>query len=490
MAGQTSSYTKPDGFSWLLILKIHKYLNTHGAFFAGSITTILALCIYLFTMAPDITWSHFSSDGGELITAAVTLGIPHPPGYPTYVLLGKLASLLPIGSVAFRFNLFSAVAASVSAGFVAGIAFENLKGIHSARIAATATGLTVAFAPLVWSQATVTEVYALNLALLSIFLWALLGQRSSLLTGALLGISITSHLTSILLLPMAFVLTRRGHRIQLFGGIVLGLLPILALPILANQASPVIWGDPKSLDGWIWLISGQLYSGNFTVPGFAEFLNRLSLWSTAVWHQFAFIGWLFVLIGISTYRQGSRKLAWMLISALLYALFSLAYGTSDYLLFLAPSLLLLSPILAAGLSRMGHWSLLLPLILLLLNFSHYNLREDKIIRPMVEEIFSQLPPEAIILTPGDQSIFTLWYFTHVEGKRSDLFLVDSNLLAFEWYRERLKIQYPELKGLDGDNVSLFQALNSNNRQLCTLSLQSPKSVICHHNREYRLLDIN
>ena len=53
---------------------------------------IISFAAYYATLAPTITWAHDGADGGDLITAAYTLGVAHPPGYPTYVLLGKLSS--------------------------------------------------------------------------------------------------------------------------------------------------------------------------------------------------------------------------------------------------------------------------------------------------------------------------------------------------------------------------------------------------------------
>ncbi len=483
MNGYFSSLQKQDGPGSSHILNGLRSHPSFRIFVVGSLTAILALSIYLITLAPDITWSHFSSDGGELITAAVTLGIPHPPGYPTYVLLGKLISFLPIGTIAFRFNLFSALAASIAAGFVAVTALESVSENGSANSVALATGLTIAFAPLIWGQAAVAEVYTLNLALVSFFLWALLGHRSSLLTGVLLGLSITTHLTSLLLLPMAIVLTARGRRTHLIGGLFMGLSPLLLLPIFAKLGSPVIWGDTTNLRGWLWLISGQLYASNLSLPNSTEILFRLSSWSKVILNQFAIFGWLFIIIGIANNRQDPRKNVWLLISVLLYALFNFFYSTPDSFLILLPILLLLSPILAAGLSRVGPWSLLLPLVLLGVNFNHQNLREDQHVRPLVEELLEELPQEAVLLTPGDQSIFTLWYFKHVEGQRPDLRLVDSNLFAFDWYRKRLKISYPELKGLENDDLELFHSLNSRIRPFCTLSLQSPETVSCHHSSD-------
>ena len=76
----------------------------------------LALGLYASTAAPWLTWEHAGADGGDLITAAITGGVPHPSGYPTYCLLGRLYALLPLGSSARRLNLFSATAAALPWG--------------------------------------------------------------------------------------------------------------------------------------------------------------------------------------------------------------------------------------------------------------------------------------------------------------------------------------------------------------------------------------
>jgi len=63
------------------------------------------LLIYLGTIAPGLTWANNGADGGDLITAAATGGIPHPTGYPVYMLLARFFLFLPLGSLAFGKNL-------------------------------------------------------------------------------------------------------------------------------------------------------------------------------------------------------------------------------------------------------------------------------------------------------------------------------------------------------------------------------------------------
>jgi hypothetical protein len=81
-----------------------------GALVAGG----LALLLYVRTAAPGLTWAHDGADGGDLIAAAMNWGVPHPSGYPTYCLLARLFALLPLGSIARRFNLFSSASAALA----------------------------------------------------------------------------------------------------------------------------------------------------------------------------------------------------------------------------------------------------------------------------------------------------------------------------------------------------------------------------------------
>ncbi|MGH7741351.1 MAG: glycosyltransferase family 117 protein, partial [Candidatus Eiseniibacteriota bacterium] len=67
-------------------------------------------CVYLTTLTPTVPFW----DSGEFIAVSKILGIPHPPGTPLYVLLGRLVSLIPLASVAQRLNGFSAVSSAIA----------------------------------------------------------------------------------------------------------------------------------------------------------------------------------------------------------------------------------------------------------------------------------------------------------------------------------------------------------------------------------------
>src|SRR5512136_2825733 len=94
-------------------------------FLPPGILALFLMGVYLTTMAPGLTWANFGVDGGDLITAAATGGIAHPTGYPLYLLLARLFQYLPIGSLAFRTNLMSALASTSAAALVYSIVVRS-----------------------------------------------------------------------------------------------------------------------------------------------------------------------------------------------------------------------------------------------------------------------------------------------------------------------------------------------------------------------------
>src|SRR6266699_5321420 len=75
---------------------------------------LVALVVYSWTLAPTVTLT----DSGELVVAAYGLGVAHPPGFPLWVMLAHLASLVPFGSVAVRVNFSSALFGSLACAMV------------------------------------------------------------------------------------------------------------------------------------------------------------------------------------------------------------------------------------------------------------------------------------------------------------------------------------------------------------------------------------
>lgn len=454
---------------------------------AGVVTSGVLLMVYGLTLAPDLSWAHGSYDGGELITAAATLGVPHPPGYPVYVVLGKLFSIVPVGSIAFRLNAMSAIAVATAAGLLAALLFLRSQ-VKSGAAALIAIGGGVSFGllPLIWNQATVAEVYGLDLAFVAAFLFCLVGLRAPIAAGVFLGLSVVSHPTSLLLVPLALSLTPRDQWHRLAAGSAAGLAPLMLLPILARSGSPVIWGEPDTLEGWWWLVSGSLYRANLRLPltlldAFAS-AQRASIWAAP----------LLILAGLTlpavAARLDSRQraLVWPLgLTIALYGAFVLLYQTPDAYVLLAPALLLLVFLLMDALPVPPRLAVLFPILMLVAGLQQQSLRQDGTVRALATSVLTAAPEQAIVLTPGDRTVFTMWYFQHVEGLRNDIILVDQNLFAFDWYRAQIRAGHPDLAGLDSDDVDRFRQVNSV-RPICEAGLVSAAASGVPPGYTYRL----
>ena len=407
------------------------------------------LLIYIATMSPELTRAHYGADGGELITAAVTLGVPHPPGYPTYVLLGKLFSFLPYGSVAIRFHIFSAITTAAAAALLTAI---HLDRKPKAGWTAVLPALIFAFTAPVWSQAIITEVYGLNLLMVALFLWAI-HKKKGWLVALFLGLSITTHLTSLFLLPLALFSTRKSGWKPFIGGLLAGLSPFLLLPLFARGNSPIVWGDPSTFCGWVWLISGKLYHPNAFALSLTAVLPRIYSWLR---------DGLFLLLPLALLiiwkRDRSVRPFVLLGTAVLYILYALLYRTTDAIVLTLPAVLLLA---AALPSLKPLWPV--PIFLFLLNFNALSLHHAPSSRPQAEQLLQSVPTDAILFTQGDLTIFDLWYYQQAEGMRPDLLLIDSDLFAFTWYRARLKRLYPDILAVDEDNLEQFERMNGERR---------------------------
>src|SRR5436305_4049394 len=88
-------------------------LDYRPSYLAATIVSAVVLALYLITLAPSTAmW-----DTSEYISAAYTMGIPHPPGNPFFIILGRVFSILPIaGNVAMRINVLAAICSAVAAG--------------------------------------------------------------------------------------------------------------------------------------------------------------------------------------------------------------------------------------------------------------------------------------------------------------------------------------------------------------------------------------
>jgi 4-amino-4-deoxy-L-arabinose transferase-like glycosyltransferase len=202
-----------------------------------------SLALYIRTLAPDL----LLGDSGEFQTVVYTLGMTHPTGYPVFVLLGRIFTLLPIGEMAWRANLFIAVLGAMA---VTGV-YLIVRLLGSWRLAAGFGAFVLAINPMFWFHAIIAELYipacAFSAAIiLFVFLWRQKGAPQFLTVAGLLGgLSLGVHSTVALIAPGILLFlcltaqSRRAWLAALFGGVLglaLALGSFLALDAYDNDA--------------------------------------------------------------------------------------------------------------------------------------------------------------------------------------------------------------------------------------------------------------
>lgn len=459
-----------------------------GAAIVGTVT----LAVYGLTVAPGLTWAHDGVDGGDLATAVANLGIPHPPGYPTYVLLGRLATmLLPIGDTAHRLNLLSAASATLSvvavylclvcsqAGFVTSQPHEHRL------IASGSAALMLAFSPVFWSQAIITEVYALNaafVALALLLLYRIISGAADVKTvlpwlGLTLGFGLGNHQTLVFLIPAVAILLRRRRRdlrlewktvAKSVLALAAGLTVYLYLPLRAAARPVPNWGNPVTIERFLWMVSGSAYRHYLFGLPLSDVPVRLSAWAAGLLAQYRIWGVALGLIGFwrLAEQEGDRALAGGL-AFLLYTIYAIGYDTTDSYVYLIPAYLVFALWIGRGVGyllelareRRGRWASLstvalvaaplLPLIPLLLNYSSMDLSCDVAAAQYGARVMREAPPGSTIISATDGHTFSLWYAQEVSDPRPDIVVLDQDLLQYSWYVGNLRSRYPQLS-LPGD----------------------------------------
>jgi len=466
------------------------------------------LLLYWDTMAPGLTWAHQGSDGGDLITAAAVGGVAHPTGYPVYLIIARVFQLLPLGSLAYRTNIMSAVFAVLAALLVYGVVTKYLsdKGVDHYWLPGIIAAYSFGLAPILWSQAVITEVYTLHAFFIALILYLFLIRSSSWidrLRGVVLGLAMGNHITSIFLLPAAIWLSalekdapaqlsdttwawmksvRLSSIRRQLTWMLIGLSIYMILPLRAVTSPAINWGNPVNPKNFWGLVSGSLYQAHYLGASIDVFWGRSQALASLLLEQFGLLGLLVAAIGAVVFFQVSRLhliTLWCFIS---FSIFAFAYNTVDSYLYLIPALISLSIWIGLGVGGLLEISknrfrilviaAVFTLLVYILGLSRDNYQAVDASGDFRAEIFGkvvmeQAPDNAIIFAEGDQAVFTLWYFHFALKERPDIAVISADLLHYDWYQGGIRSQYPSLIL---PNAFLLQE---------TVIASNPKRPICY-----------
>jgi hypothetical protein len=458
--------------------------------FAAAFVVLLAMGIYLRTLLPSTGFW----DTGEAQTVPPTLSIFHPTGFPTYTMLGWLWSQLPIGEVAWRMNLLSAVCVALASGFVVLIA-GHLITERDRAVRATAAGIAgaaFAFASEPWENATRADVHAISILSVCLVLWLLLTWRAAerdgarraggWLVGAALafGLGLGVHpiigLFAIGIFPWLFVVDRRfWRRWRLIGlcmaAVALGLASFgyIWLRAITDPEPPLFYARPDTWDRFRYLVFAEQFSGLFR--DFREPLADLAAkWADAervLAAQFVAPGWLLVAVGAAVVAARSLgTFAVLLLFVIGNVAYSMNFRDGDIDRYYMPTVAVLAPLLGVALAATAAacgnavaeagrrlvtslgsrrflaalagavvlgLGALLPAASLVTGYEAHDQSRNRDADAWVGSVHALLPPNAVVVSWWSYST-PLWHHRWVLGERPDLTIIDERDVLDDGYR--------------------------------------------------------
>ena len=439
--------------------------------------------VYAWASAPGVGWM----DSGELTAAAYTLGGAHPPGHPGHSLLGKLATFVPVGEIAFRVSVLSCASMAAALSAVVALARrlspDPLLGRVSGVVAAALAGL----APAAMINATRAEVYAPAAALLFWSLVATLevGRRlkkgdqptAHLVLLAALGCALAATFHPVIAaataLPMAVWLaaqigTSRCLRLAPWA-LALAALALVAyvyMPMRAAASTPplLVWGEPTSWGSFVRLVSGAAYQSNFSIDGLVH--RFAGAWSLV--GEFsalgAMVGGLIGLgLGAVTGLRPARVVLGVAVCVVLGAALQDFFNPDlrGYVLVailavaagLSPLLVAAIRLLPSDLFEGNRWAKPVAIAAILLPLSAGGVlaggsaeldRGDDPAWLWRETVEAMPPGPGLYFTSGDHTLFAGQYERLVAGGRPDIALAHPDLCRDEWFLRHLKRLVPDL----------------------------------------------
>ncbi|CAL8290852.1 unnamed protein product [Gadus morhua 'NCC'] len=464
-------------------------MEDRGTWTLTAVTVACVAALYVPTVQRTVP----GGDSGELITAACELGVAHPPGYPTFTLLARLAmGLLPSFSPAHSVSLMCGLLGALASGALC-FTVCRLSGPGPGALLA---GGAFAVTRLTWQWSTVAEVFSLNNLFVGL-LFSLIacfynpGVRNRSLDaskrrkiahlGALCcGLGLCNQHTMVLfVVPTALWVLVQLHsdgglslRLLVTLGVcfITGLVPYVYLPISSSlNTARWSWGDQTDLSGFLTHLLRREY-GTFSLAKTESSVTVATMLKAQVDHWYADYPFLFCLVFYPAFYNGYGKVSGLFTTMLcVYMLFfawranldiskPLLLGVverfwlqSDAIAVVLAGLVLGGPkgglMKRLGYRRLWRTSGWVVTVGVLVHMAHSNYwtcdqSRNDVVENFGRQILASMPRKAIVLTRGDLPGNTLRYLHYCRGVRADVTLVDQEMMTYPWYVAKLRSHHP------------------------------------------------
>ncbi len=506
----------------------------------AAIVLIAVLACYIFTISPTVSFW----DSGEFIATSYILGVPHPPGTPFYVIVGRLFSMIPFVKPALGVNLMSAVSGALAALFLYLITVDLLvmwRGVPRnsyEKIVVISSGASSAFAGAFggscWTNSIEAEVYAPSCFVMAFTTWLVLqwskawkeeGARNRLvLIVYLVSLCVGLHLGTLLVLPAFIIfaalvdpdlfLDWRFFVAVVFVGL-LGLSNHLYLPIRSylnpaiDEANPEKWQafkdcllrkQYKPMNPFIRNASWSFQFGMFWRYFYEQWTNPRFPWTSLLI--------LFGAIGAIVHFFKHRKT--FVLMGVLFLLLSLgliiymnftdhevrerdyffAHGFFFFCAWIGIGFAYLSDLVKSS-KNWASFAPLVPIVLLifaastfLVNFETHDRRGEYNAYDYAYNLLATVDRDGLLFTNGDNDTFPLWFIQEVEGFRKDVRVVNLSLLNTSWYIWQLKHLEPKvpMRFTDRQIEDLRPRRGSDGKILLVKDIAAKEIIDCAGNR--------
>ena len=461
----------------------------------GIIVGTLSFILFLLFQTVGI----FTGDSGDLVTAAVVHGVPHPPGYPLYTFLGFLFSQLPLFTLSWRVTLLSSLPHAITVATVFLIVYRVTKS----RLAGVFAALVLVGNYLFFLYSVTPEVFALFDMFFMILLYELIQYQKTrslrLLFGIAFtfGLALTHHHLILFAVPallygvISIGLSKKfgikdvGVLLLFF---ILGLLPYVYAPMAGATNAIINWDKPTTVARFIQLISRQDYgsfvSGGVIGHSLMERFISIKAYVSFIFLDFRVVGIALAFLGLWRLWMRERILSHTLLLLLFlfgpffffYASFPIVsrFTLGTYERFLLPSYCIYAILLGLGLheallwvttfvNKRGAGSSLVRIVFCIILFIYpltvlsvtlyrfMGIRTDKTAENLGRDVLLSVPENAILLLSQDTTLFTTQYVRYGLNMRPDTIVLHASRMTSTDYQEVVKHRFPML---------LFPASNS------------------------------
>lgn len=413
--------------------------------------------LYLHTLAPHLAPYR---DAGEMTAILGTLGVAHPPGYPLYTLVGKIFTLVPLGTVVYRANLFSALCSAFAIVMFARVFREWMP-----KWVAIFGALYLAFSNPFWELSLVSEMYALGVLWVAIIFYSMFVRKNVYLSCFLMALGLGVRMDLLLVTPLVLLWHWRTERsarpvlwVSFFG---LGASVFLYLMFRSWRNPLIDWANPDTLLAVVNSAMRKNYSGTLDLISlsYARGENFGSSMLFYGQHFIASFGWdgaALVVMGLYRLNKTNRPLLMFFSAVFLisgpFFLFLANMPPNPHSLAIVEAAFLVPDVMAVCFIAFGlafvfatPWFKPASVIVVgLLGFhavngyARANKRHNFYARDYIVNTLRSIPKNAIAAFHKDVQLFSLWETQLVDQKRLDIGLISTGLSGSDWYWDMTK----------------------------------------------------